>query len=192
MTDLQVAQSAMKEVDVVVEETYGMHTLDAVMARYGLEDTSEYAANYPFIHHRIMLRVDGVRTKSDGNGWYQSTLPRADLVLQDFIRAIYLPKGNEFPRLWFRNIARREKLQFLYPNASRYLVDGNSDDDGDSKSDNEETSTDPFQPCLCENYPWDKIEQALKTKVTSASAHSRSSYTWGWPLVTLGVLWYAL
>ncbi|KAJ1653630.1 mRNA turnover and ribosome assembly protein [Dispira simplex] len=191
VTDLQIAQEAMKEVDVVVEETYGMHTLDAVIARYGLEDTSEYALNYPFIHHRLMLRVDGVRTESDGNGWYQSALPRADLVLQDYIRAIYLPHEKEFPRLWFRNIARREKLRFLYPNASLYVINGKNGD-GDGKSDDEAISSDPFEPHPCEKYPWDKIERALKTKVSSTSVPIGSFYTWGWSLVTLSALWWVL
>ncbi|KAJ1971920.1 hypothetical protein H4R34_005583 [Dimargaris verticillata] len=112
-TNLDAMKAALTEVDVLIDESYGVRTLEGSLRKYGLEDTPAEAMNYKFIKNRMVLRTDGLRTENDGNDWYQSGMVHADVVLQDLIRALYMRQSHSMERYWIRNIASDEHFQFI-------------------------------------------------------------------------------
>ncbi|KAJ1924914.1 hypothetical protein IWQ60_004894 [Tieghemiomyces parasiticus] len=158
-TNPSAMRFALIHADVLIDESYGTHTIDDVLYNFGIEDTPDDAKKYKFIRNRMILREDGLRTACDGN---------ADVLLQDFIRAVYMPDSRTLPRLWFRNLGREEVLSVMKS----------------GKGDNG-TELEKLRPYGCDNMDWDSIKILAEVGQTSASAINLGTGPWPHGLATL-------
>ncbi|EFA82889.1 periplasmic binding protein [Heterostelium album PN500] len=107
-TDVTVFHELIKDVDVIIDETYQLNSFDDFLMAYQI-NTTEMQAKFKFVANKVVFRQDGLENIYDGRDWFQSAVAFNDAVLQDVIRAVYpevLPKST-LP-LWLRNIATNE------------------------------------------------------------------------------------
>ena len=100
----------LKEASVLIDQTYfaeGNVTLAKILDAYGLtlEDT-----DYPFIRDKAIWRNDRrVSAYNDGNDWFESRYPEADVLLEDMIFTVH-PMYSEWlvnpghSMTWLRNM----------------------------------------------------------------------------------------
>ncbi|KAF9351550.1 hypothetical protein BGX34_000479 [Mortierella sp. NVP85] len=101
---------ALKDVDVVIDETFTGDDLASFLKSYGLTATSPHK----FIQNKAIFRQDGLINPNDGRDWFASAVAMNDAVLQDVVRAVHpeiLPSNA--PYNWLRNIAKDEPKRLL-------------------------------------------------------------------------------
>ncbi|KAF9948138.1 hypothetical protein BGZ65_008271 [Modicella reniformis] len=101
---------AVKDVDVLIDETFVGDDIAAFYKNYDLTATS----THKFIQQKAIFREDGIINPNDGRDWFSGAIAMGDAVLQDVVRAVHpevLP--SNVPYNWLRNIAKSEtkKLQ---------------------------------------------------------------------------------
>ncbi|KAF9119933.1 hypothetical protein BGX30_003494 [Mortierella sp. GBA39] len=104
--------ASIKNVDVIIDETFAGSDLTAFLTSYGL--TTADTANYKFLANKAVFREDGLVNPNDGRDWFSGAVAMADAVLQDVVRAVHpdaLPKDIKYN--WLRNIANNESKQVL-------------------------------------------------------------------------------
>ncbi|KAG0081946.1 hypothetical protein BGZ90_002357, partial [Linnemannia elongata] len=104
--------AAIKDVDVIIDETFAGSDMAAFLTSYGL--TAADTANYKFLANKAVFREDGLVNPNDGRDWFGGAVVMADAALQDVIRATHpdaLPKDIKYN--WLRNIANNEPKQSL-------------------------------------------------------------------------------
>ncbi|KAG0048277.1 hypothetical protein BGZ89_004652, partial [Linnemannia elongata] len=104
--------AAIKDVDVIIDETFAGSDMAAFLTSYGL--TAADTANYKFLANKAVFREDGLVNPNDGRDWFGGAVVMADAALQDIIRATHpdaLPKDIKYN--WLRNIANNEPKQLL-------------------------------------------------------------------------------
>lgn len=104
--------AAIKNVDVIIDETFAGSDMTAFLTAYGL--TTANTADYKFLANKAVFRQDGLVNPNDGRDWFGGAVAMADAVLQDVVRATHpeaLPKDIKYN--WLRNIAKDEPKQLL-------------------------------------------------------------------------------
>ncbi|KAF9153598.1 hypothetical protein BG015_003080 [Linnemannia schmuckeri] len=104
--------AAIKDVDIIIDETFSGSDMTAFYASYGL--TNADTANYKFLANKAVFRQDGLVNPNDGRDWFGGAVAMADAALQDIVRATHpeaLPKDIKYN--WLRNIAMDEPKQLL-------------------------------------------------------------------------------
>jgi len=104
--------AAIKDVDVIIDETFAGSDMTAFLTSYGL--TGANTADYKFLANNAVFRQDGLVNPNDGRDWFGGAVAMADAALQDVIRATHpdaLPKDIKYN--WLRNIAKKEPKQLL-------------------------------------------------------------------------------
>ncbi|KAJ1991705.1 hypothetical protein H4R33_001261 [Dimargaris cristalligena] len=167
-TNKAAMRFALTQADILIDETYGTHTIEAVLQHFGIEDTPQDAQVFKFIYNRMVFREDGLRTATDGNGWYHTAVSSADVLLQDFIRAVYMPSSKQLPRLWFRNLAREEVLSVMKTGRAENGLE-----------------LEKLRPYGCENIQWSDV--TVRSKPIPDNSGSSLHYTtvWGLTIVVL-------
>ncbi|KAG0319297.1 hypothetical protein BGZ99_005193 [Dissophora globulifera] len=101
---------AVKDVDVLIDETFVGDDINAFYANYNLTASSPLK----FIQNKAVFREDGLINPNDGRDWFSGAVAMDDAVLQDMIRAVHpdaLPSDVKYN--WLRNIAKGEAQQVL-------------------------------------------------------------------------------
>jgi hypothetical protein len=101
---------ALKDVDVVIDETFVGDGLASFFKSYNLTATSPHK----FIQNKAIFRQDGLVNANDGRDWFASAVAMNDAVLQDVVRAVHpdiLPSNA--PYNWLRNIAKEEPKRVM-------------------------------------------------------------------------------
>ncbi|KAG0350669.1 hypothetical protein BC939DRAFT_450166 [Gamsiella multidivaricata] len=101
---------ALKDVDVLIDETFTGNDINAFYQSYGLSASSPHK----FIQNKAIFREDGIINPNDGRDWFSGAVVMDDAVLQDVVRAVHpdaLPAN--VPYNWLRNIAKGETMQTL-------------------------------------------------------------------------------
>jgi ABC-type Fe3+-hydroxamate transport system substrate-binding protein len=114
---------ALKDVDVIIDETFNGDDLASFFKSYNLTATSPHK----FIQNKAIFRQDGLVNPNDGRDWFGTAVVMGDAVLQDVIRAVHpdiLPSNA--PYYWFRNIAKVEEPKRLVSAANCTVLDSNS------------------------------------------------------------------
>ncbi|KAG0261365.1 hypothetical protein BG011_001078 [Mortierella polycephala] len=118
--------AALKDVDVIIDETNTGVDMNAFLQNYQL--TAD--ADYKFLKNKAVFREDGIVNPNDGRDWFASAVVMNDAVLQDIVRAVHpdvLPA--DVPYNWIRNIAKDESMKVLTsadctaPDAAKPLPD---------------------------------------------------------------------
>ncbi|KAF9434392.1 hypothetical protein BGZ76_008091 [Entomortierella beljakovae] len=101
---------AVKDVDVLVDETFVGESIDDFYKNYNLTP----ASTLKFVQNKAIFREDGLVNPNDGRDWLSSAVVMDDAVLQDIIRAVHpdaLPSDVNYN--WIRNVAKNEPQQVL-------------------------------------------------------------------------------
>ncbi|KAF9898889.1 hypothetical protein BX616_003484 [Lobosporangium transversale] len=109
-TDAAAFAEALKDVDVLIDETFIGDDIDAFYKNYGLSPSSPHK----FIQNKAIFREDGIVNPNNGRDWFSGAVAMNDAVLQDVVRAAHpdaLPVN--VPYNWLRNIAKGESKQLL-------------------------------------------------------------------------------
>ena len=104
----------LKTIDVVVDESYTSammsYTLKSFKANFKL-----FSSNYPFLTSGRVYRTDKLLSPQDpkngsyGTDWFESSLPNADIILQDFAKVLTPSAINStYETRWLRNLAAGE------------------------------------------------------------------------------------
>ncbi|KAF9115127.1 hypothetical protein BGX27_008832 [Mortierella sp. AM989] len=102
--------AAVKDVDVLIDETFIGDDINAFYKNYDLTASS----TLKFIQNKAIFRQDGLVNPNNGRDWFAGAVAMNDAVLQDVIRAVHpdiLPAN--VPYNWLRNIAKGETQQVL-------------------------------------------------------------------------------
>ncbi|KAL1923813.1 uncharacterized protein VTP21DRAFT_8793 [Calcarisporiella thermophila] len=92
---------AMKEVDVMIDETFIARTMDDVLKNYGISD----AGAYKFTKSQQVYRLDGIQSTGGGFDWFATPVVQADATLEALIYALHPEMKNGKSTRWFRNVA---------------------------------------------------------------------------------------
>ncbi|KAF9959568.1 hypothetical protein BGZ72_009403 [Mortierella alpina] len=101
---------AVKDVDVVIDETFAGEDIEAFYKNYQLTA----ASTLKFVQNKAIFRQDGIVNPNDGRDWFSGAVAMDDAVLQDIVRAVHpevLP--SDAPYNWIRNIAKGEAKKVL-------------------------------------------------------------------------------
>ncbi|KAG0216378.1 hypothetical protein BGX28_002848 [Mortierella sp. GBA30] len=101
---------AVKDVDIIIDETFVGDDINAFYKNYNLNAASPLK----FIQNKAIYREDGLVNPNDGRDWFSGAVAMDDAVLQDIIRAVHpevLP--SDVPYNWIRNIAKGETKRTL-------------------------------------------------------------------------------
>ncbi|KAF9580901.1 hypothetical protein BGW38_002269 [Lunasporangiospora selenospora] len=101
---------AVKDVDVLIDETFTGANLTQFLENYNLTE----ASTLKFIKNKAVFREDGLVNPTDGRDWLEAAVAMDDAVLQDIVRAVHpeiFPKTISYN--WIRNIAKNEPKQIL-------------------------------------------------------------------------------
>ncbi|KAG0057274.1 hypothetical protein BGZ83_000064 [Gryganskiella cystojenkinii] len=101
---------AIKDVDILIDETFTGDNLAAFFTNYGLAANS----TLKFVQNKAIFREDGLVNPNNGRDWFAAAVAMDDAVLQDIIRAVHpevLPAGTTYN--WIRNIAKSETSRLL-------------------------------------------------------------------------------
>lgn len=101
---------AVKDVDVIIDETFAGEDIESFYKNYQLTA----ASTLKFIQKKAIFREDGIVNPNDGRDWFSSAVVMDDAVLQDIVRAVHpevLPA--DAPYSWIRNIAKGEAKKVL-------------------------------------------------------------------------------
>lgn len=126
-TNVTQLQSALRDVDVIVEEGGHVTSFDEFLAIYNLTDNS----TFPFIQNRAVYTVDLTQSRMGSYDWFESVLAEADLLLEDLIAAVHTDYPTLHQRYWLRWIAGSE--QPVYLNSTMCInIDEPADPRGDA------------------------------------------------------------
>eukprot|EP01133_Synstelium_polycarpum_P009804 gene9804-11453_t len=103
--DSAVFLAAIKNVDVIIDETYILNSIDDMVKMYNISTP----ADFKFLVNKRVYREDGLMNIRGGRDWFESSVSYGDAVLQDLVRVVYpvvLPEDTK--PLWFRNLATNE------------------------------------------------------------------------------------
>ncbi|KAJ1919197.1 hypothetical protein H4219_002144 [Mycoemilia scoparia] len=114
---------ALKEVDVIVDESFEGTTLDDILKSYGV--TKDNTDDFPWAKNKRVFRHDGIQNKASGDGFYESAFVFADALLEDLISVSH-PEFSKtgYQRRWLRDIGVGEEVRVL----------GSQDCEGSSKN----------------------------------------------------------
>ncbi|CAO3565699.1 unnamed protein product [Mortierella alpina] len=101
---------AVKDVDILIDETFAGEDIDSFYKNYQLSATSPLK----FIQNKAIFREDGIVNPNDGRDWFSGAVVMDDAVLQDIVRAVHpevLP--GDAPFNWIRNVAKGEAKKVL-------------------------------------------------------------------------------
>ncbi|KAF9188621.1 hypothetical protein BGZ51_000484 [Haplosporangium sp. Z 767] len=102
--------NALKDVDVIIDETMSGEDIESFYKNYELTATSPYK----FIQNKAIFREDGIVNPNNGRDWFASAVVMNDALLQDIVRTVHpevLPA--DAPYNWIRNIAKGEVKKVL-------------------------------------------------------------------------------
>merc|ERR1719158_1766383 len=96
---------ALKDVDVVVDETYAWepaaYNYDSFLAAFGLSGSEDAK----FLRSRAVLRVDGTVSESNGLDWYESRIALPHLAVDGLAKAL---GDTELQGRYFRHLGRNQ------------------------------------------------------------------------------------
>jgi len=88
--------------DVLIDETYNARTAQDFFDWTGLNGSSPY----PFIQNTNVWRLDGLLSPAHSDDWFESSFLEPDVVLEDFLHAVF-PGYQPWHRpTWFRAVLR--------------------------------------------------------------------------------------
>jgi len=103
--------AALGKVDVIIDETYAFapktYTFNTFLTQVGL--TSDMSLL--FVKNKMVLRVDGIISESDGMDWYESRIAHPDWAVAGLAHHLHADTSKEAK--YFRNIAKDEKPKVL-------------------------------------------------------------------------------
>ncbi|KAG0251610.1 hypothetical protein BG011_007498 [Mortierella polycephala] len=102
--------NALKDVDVIIDETMSGEDIESFYKNYELTASSPHK----FIQNKAIFRQDGIVNPNDGRDWFAGAVVMNDAVLQDIVRTVHpevLPA--DVPYNWIRNIAKGEVKKVL-------------------------------------------------------------------------------
>lgn len=101
----QAWQAAMKDVDIVIDETY-LGDMTSFYTNFNLTPSSPFK----FLKNGQVWRFDKLQSDLGALDWFESAVPNADTVLEDLL-TVFKPQVK-FPhtRVWFRNSYQGEPI----------------------------------------------------------------------------------
>ncbi|CAO3633033.1 unnamed protein product [Cunninghamella blakesleeana] len=104
-TNAQEFLNAIKDINILMDETYIATNLSDVLKSYQISDVNQYK------FAKSIYRVDGILTETGGYDWYGTPLVMADAVLEDMINVINpSAPSSSYKRHWLRNVATNEPI----------------------------------------------------------------------------------
>ncbi|KAJ2827178.1 hypothetical protein FBU31_003240 [Coemansia sp. 'formosensis'] len=100
---------ALKEVDIVIDESFVSYNYSTLLKNYGIADPKQ--ANYSWLATGRVFRPDRIQSTSGGLGWFEAPVAFADALLQDLIGVAH-PKfvKDGYKHIWFRNLAKADPV----------------------------------------------------------------------------------
>ncbi|KAJ2892578.1 hypothetical protein IWW38_003170 [Coemansia aciculifera] len=101
---------ALKDVDIIIDESFVSYNYSALMKNYGIADVKQ-ATNYSWVATGRVFRPDRVQSTSGGLGWFEAPVAFADALLQDLVGVAH-PKfaKDGYKPIWFRNLAKSDPV----------------------------------------------------------------------------------
>ncbi|KXS10715.1 hypothetical protein M427DRAFT_464369 [Gonapodya prolifera JEL478] len=106
--------SALKAVEVLVDDTDGVSDLAGVLASYGIANGT--GGGFAFVGNKNVLRPDRIRNNFTSLDFPETSSARPDLLMADVIRVLYPFDSRYTTRYWLRNVALGDTQHVLYPN----------------------------------------------------------------------------
>jgi hypothetical protein len=100
--------AAIKNVDILIDETYIATNLTDVLSNYQIKDLTQYK------FAKAIYREDGLLTKSGGYDWFGTPLAMADALLEDMINVVN-PSAptSSYKRTWFRSVTNNDAIHYV-------------------------------------------------------------------------------
>ncbi|CAO3631912.1 unnamed protein product [Cunninghamella echinulata] len=97
--------NAIKDVNILIDETYIATNLTDVLKNYQISDVNQYK------FAKAIYRQDGILTASGGYDWFSTPFVMADALLEDIINVVNPSAPSaEYKRHWLRNVANNEPV----------------------------------------------------------------------------------
>ncbi|KAJ3060319.1 hypothetical protein HK102_009575 [Quaeritorhiza haematococci] len=100
-TDRNEFLAALKDVDILIDETFGASTQQKVLEGYGLTDKS---TEYKFVANKQIWRPDGQVNNLAATAWFESALVFANVVLNDLVYIAHPESLPNYQPTYIRNI----------------------------------------------------------------------------------------
>jgi len=107
--DVNEFHEAIKDVDVIIDETYLVGSYDDFLSYYHLTASSPYK----FITNKMIFREDGWLNPSDAQDWFEGAIAQPNAVLQSLMGIVHPDYPSKAGGRWFRNIARDDPITYL-------------------------------------------------------------------------------
>lgn len=100
--------AAIKNVDILIDETYIATNLTDVLSNYQIKDVTQHK------FAKAIYREDGLLTKSGGYDWFGTPLAMADALLEDMINVVN-PSAptSSYKRTWFRSVTNNDAIHYV-------------------------------------------------------------------------------
>ncbi|KAJ1938170.1 hypothetical protein FBU59_004527, partial [Linderina macrospora] len=104
--------NALKEVDIVIDESGLGYNYTELLKKYGVEDPSK--SDYAWVANKRVYRPDLIQSAEGGLGWFEAPFAFADALLQDIVGVAH-PKflKDGYKSNWFRNLAKGDNVKVV-------------------------------------------------------------------------------
>jgi len=107
--DVNEFHEAIKDVDIIIDETYLVGSYDDFLAYYHLTESSPFK----FIANKKIFREDGWLNPADAQDWFEGAIAHPNAVLQSLMGIVHPTYPSKAGGRWFRNIARNDAITYL-------------------------------------------------------------------------------
>ncbi|KAJ2558065.1 hypothetical protein EV175_000976 [Coemansia sp. RSA 1933] len=111
----QAFLAALKDVDIVIDESFVGYSYADLLTNYGISDSSSAGATYPWISAGRVFRPDRLQSTAGGSSWFETPYVFADALLQDMIGVAHpgFVDDSAVQPIWFRNLAANDSVSVV-------------------------------------------------------------------------------